>query len=174
MLLCLLSAQLATLVRKPTKGIGYKIGIEALAANSLIGLLNAKLKHKAQLVLFIWFFFQTVISNGRDRCFLKWQEICQAEYPTTYSNCFINIACVYGFYFLAMAHLLEMTSGFLMTSSSARLQRSFESQVQLYAYTENYFVGSCTFLSFITCKSPWGHWNTLRDSRSVPAKELLA
>jgi hypothetical protein len=96
------------MVRKPTKGLGYEIDIEALAANSLIGLLNAELKHKAQLGWLVCLFvrsFQTVISNGRDRCFLKWQEICKAGCPTTYSNCFINIACIYGFYLLAVAHL---------------------------------------------------------------------
>jgi len=66
---------LATRIGNPTQGIGYEIGIEALAVDWLIRILNEKLKHKAQLVLF-GSVFLTVISSGGDRCFLKWQEIC--------------------------------------------------------------------------------------------------
>lgn len=91
---------MTSLVGTPTQGIDYEIGIEVLAADGLIRILNEKLKHKAQLVLF-GLVFQTVISSGGDRCFLKWQEICKAECYSTYCNCFINIVCVYSFYLLA-------------------------------------------------------------------------
>lgn len=95
----------ATWVGKPTQGIDSEIGVVALAGGWLIRRMNEKRKHKAQLVLFfrwcVLFFFLTVISSGGDRCFLKWQEICKAECYSTYRNCFINIACAYGFYLSA-------------------------------------------------------------------------